>query len=683
MRARSDGGGSSGAGVNLAYMPALDGVRAVSILGIMLYHGGFSWAGGGLISVDVFFVLSGFLITTLLLKEWERNGTIRLSSFWARRARRLLPALFVLLGGIALYIWLFAPGGTQAEFRGDALSTLFYFGNWHQIFAGQSYFAQVSAQSPVLHTWTLAIEEQFYLVWPLVVLGVLKAWHSGRVLLVLAVLGTLASALEMALLFHPGADPSRLYYGTDTRAQDLLVGAVGAIVLLKRHPSGDPRTRACWSLVAAGAIGVFIWEWLTVSAGSNWLYRGGFLLSDVAVGVVILGVTLAPDGLPARALSVRPLTYVGRISYGLYLWHWPVFLVLDNARTGLVGWELFGLRFVVTFAIAVASWYLVEQPVRRLGFGAVRNWSWVPVGAAAAAGLLFVSAAGTEAASGVSSLGPGDPQASKFAYWIPSFPKSDHLQRVLFVGDSLSLYTGYWLAPYAARYGLFIGGRAQSGCGIATAVPYNLHGNVQYPIAPCVEQPALWQSDVDQFHPQVAVVIVGFWETLDRMYQGRWQHLGDPAFDAYETSKFEQAVSILSSRGARVVLMTAPYNDTGEQPDGQPWDEDSPARIDELNRIIKAVADRHPGVVSMLPLNKILDPAGHFTWKIGGKTIRTPEGIHTTKAAGILEAPIILPRLAAVAREPLTVAAPGAHAVPPNRANRLASPGNGPPSRGG
>src|ERR1700728_828819 len=223
-----------GVGTQLTYMPALDGIRAVSILGIMANHGGFAWAGGGVISVNVFFVLSGFLITSLLMKEWTRSGTIRLRAFGARGARRLLPALFVLLGGIGLYALLFAPGGTQSGIRGDGLSTLLYFSNWHQIFTGQSYFKQVSAPSPLLHTWTLAIEEQFYLVWPIVVVCVLKWTRSPRVLLMVAVLGVLASATEMALLFHPHLDPSRIYYGTDTRAQDILTGAALGILLFRQ-----------------------------------------------------------------------------------------------------------------------------------------------------------------------------------------------------------------------------------------------------------------------------------------------------------------------------------------------------------------------------------------------------------------------------------------------------------------
>ena len=380
-----------GVGTQLTYMPALDGIRAISILGIMANHGGFSWAAGGIISVNVFFVLSGFLITLLLMKEWTRSQTIRLRAFWARRARRLLPALFVLLAAIGLYALFFAPGASLGPLRTDGLSTLFYFSNWHLILTDQGYFTQVSAPSPLLHTWTLAIEEQFYLVWPIVVIVVLKLTRSPRVLFVVAVFGVLASAVEMAILYHPGVDVSRLYYGTDTRAQDILTGAALGILLSRRSPVSSKLMQAGFSWMAVIAAIAFGLEWWRITGSSTIPYQGGFLVADVMVALVICGVTLAPSGLPARVLSFRPLTFVGQISYGLYLWHWPIFLVLDQARTGLGNYSLFALRFVVTFIVAVLSWYLVETPVRQKTFRGWRSWAWVPVGAVAVVGVLFIT----------------------------------------------------------------------------------------------------------------------------------------------------------------------------------------------------------------------------------------------------------------------------------------------------
>jgi len=625
-------------------MPALDGIRAISILGIMANHGGFAWAAGGVISVNVFFVLSGFLITMLLMKEWTRSGTIRLRAFWARRARRLLPALFLLLGIVGLYAVYFAPSGTGSSLRGDGFSTLFYVANWHQIFTGQSYFAQLSSASPLLHTWTLAIEEQFYLFWPIIVVVVLKVTRSPRVLFMVAVIAVVASATEMALLFHSGADPSRVYYGTDTRAQDILTGAALGILLFRRPKVESERTRITCSWMAAAAMAVFALEWAGINGSSDLPYRGGFLLADVMVALVICGVTMSPNGLPARVLSFGPLTFVGRISYGLYLWHWPIFLVLDKARTGLEGWSLFALRLVATFVIAVISWYLVETPVRRMTFRNWHSWAWVPAGAVGVAGSLLITTVGAAAPATIL-LAPAVANASLKTYENAAFPQRGNELRVLVVGDSLSLTVGFWMSTYASEYGLVMRGRPLDGCGLATGVPYDLHGMPTYPLAPCAQWPSIWQSDVAQLHPQVVALVIGWWDTMDRMYRGTWQHLGDPAFDSYETKQIETAVSVLSSRGAHVALMTSPFYDSGEQPNGQPWDEDAPARVVLLNKMIESVAAMHPNIASVVPLNKYLDPGGHFASKIDGKVMRFSDGVHTTEDAGTYLAPKILPQL--------------------------------------
>ncbi len=528
--------------------------------------------------------------------------------------------------------------------RGDGLSTLFYFSNWHQILTGQSYYAEVSAQSPLLHTWTLSIEEQFYVVWPVLAVVILKLWRSPRVLLTVAVLGVLASAVEMALLFHPHVDPSRLYYGTDTRAQDILTGAAIGILLSRSPRASGERTRAAFSSLAVAAAAVFAFEWSMINRSTDLPYHGGFLLADAMVGAVIVGVTMAPAGLPARLLSFGPLTFVGRISYGLYLWHWPIFLVLDKARTGLQGWDLFLLRLVVTFAAAVVSWYVVETPVRKMTFANWRSWTWIPVGAVVVPGILFLTTATSAAATNIF-LDPSAVKASLATYEKATFPAQGHQVRVLVVGDSLSLTVGFWLSPYASRYGLVIRGRPLDGCGLATAVPYDLHGTPTYPLAPCAQWPSIWHSDVVALRPQVVVLVVGWWDTMDRMYQGRWQHLGDPAFNAYEKAQLTDAVSILHSGGAHVAIMTSPFYDSGEQQNGEPWDEDAPARVDVLNSLIRSVAARHPRIVSVVALNRYLDPDGHFTAKIDGKVMRFADGVHTTEDAGTYLAPKVLPPL--------------------------------------
>ena len=237
---RTRGGQDGRHRVKLTHYGALDGLRGVAVAAVLLYHGGVSWAHGGFLGVEVFFVLSGFLITSLLLAEWTRRTTIGLGAFWARRARRLLPALFCLVAVIGLYYAVAGSAQAIPGLKGDGISALTYWSNWHQIAAGSSYFAATGPVSPLEHTWSLAIEEQFYVVWPILVLGVL--WLAGRsgnrssrrpllVLFGVTVAGAVASVVDTAVLFDGGRNLDRVYYGTDTRASGLLIGAALAIGL--------------------------------------------------------------------------------------------------------------------------------------------------------------------------------------------------------------------------------------------------------------------------------------------------------------------------------------------------------------------------------------------------------------------------------------------------------------------
>jgi hypothetical protein len=270
------------------------------------------------------------------------------------------------------------------------------------------------------------------------------------------------------------------------------------------------------------------------------------------------------------------------------------------------------------------------------------------VGAVAVVGVLLVTTVDNGASTNVF-LNPKALNAKLHQYEHGGFPAHGKDLRVLVVGDSLSLTVGFWLTPYAADYGVVIRGRPLDGCGIATVLPFDQHGTVTNgTLAPCTKWPSIWGGDVKRVHPQVVVLVVGWWETMDRMYQGTWQHLGDPAFDAYERSQLEKAVAVLGAGGAHVVLMTSPYYDSGEQLNGQPWDEDAPSRVNRLNQLIGSVAAGHRRSVSVVPLNQYLDPNGHYTLKIDGKTMRFADGVHTTQAAGTYLAPKILPRLAAL-----------------------------------
>jgi peptidoglycan/LPS O-acetylase OafA/YrhL len=386
------------------HLPALNGLRALAVLGVMAYHLQLGWASGGYLGVDLFFVLSGFLITTLLLEEWVGTGRVRLAEFWARRAKRLLPALFLVLVALAAYLVLNGrfggPGANGlvdlSDLRGDALATLFYVGNWHAIFAHQSYFAQFSTPSPLQHTWSLAIEEQFYLVWPLVLLLLLRvarrSWRS--VGLAVAVVVTLLSAGLMALLFHPGGDPTRIYYGTDTRLFDLMAGVAVAFLAAARPQPGE-RARRALHVAGPAAAAVLAVLWVTTGTPQgiprNWMFDGGFLLCAVLAAVVVADARLLDRGPFARILSAPPLHFLGTISYGIYLWHWPIFVYMSGTRTGLATAPLDIVRIAATLVVATASYYLVERPVRRMRpRSALRFWL-APLAGAVTAAVLVVA----------------------------------------------------------------------------------------------------------------------------------------------------------------------------------------------------------------------------------------------------------------------------------------------------
>ncbi len=365
--------------VRMRYMPGLDGLRAFAVTAVLLYHADLSWIPGGFMGVDVFFVISGYLITSLLLAEHRNKARVGLGQFYLRRARRLLPALFLVLAVTSLFAVVFLPDEVT-KLRSDVVAALVYGTNWWQIFRNVSYF-EASGRPPLLqHLWSLAVEEQFYLIWPLMLAGMLKLWHGRRRPMVLTTTAmiTVSIALMIGLSISRGYpiehDPSRVYYGTDTRAFTLLIGAVLAMFwapwrLSKRTPPGGRMILDVLGICGLVGLGYMFVE---VSEFSPGLYRGGFVVCSLLAALVI-AVTVHPAADLSRFfLGLKPMRWIGERSYGIYLWHWPVFMItrpqLDISITGTPNLLL---RLGVTVALAELSYRYVEQPIRQ---GALGRW---------------------------------------------------------------------------------------------------------------------------------------------------------------------------------------------------------------------------------------------------------------------------------------------------------------------
>jgi peptidoglycan/LPS O-acetylase OafA/YrhL len=348
----------------LRYLPAVDGLRTLAVAAVFAYHAGLGWAGGGFIGVDVFFVISGFLITAVLLNELESSGNLNLLGFWGRRARRLLPALFTLLAATAVAVPLLAPD-QGARLQGDLLAALLYVTNWRLIFEHQSYFQAIGRPPILQHLWTLAIEEQFYLLWP-IVLSALLVWRRKPLRLVLPILGAAGvSAGLMALLYDPSTLTSAVYYGTETRLGTILVGAALACVWApnRLNPDGGGRARPVLEIGGLAALAGLAWVVVRTNQFSTGLYHGGFLLVALLSAVLVAAASHPAARSFGRVLGWRPMAEMGKRSYAIYLWHWPVIdLTRPRVDVALHGPPLLVLRIALTLALAELSYRLVERP---------------------------------------------------------------------------------------------------------------------------------------------------------------------------------------------------------------------------------------------------------------------------------------------------------------------------------
>ncbi len=632
---------------------ALDGVRAIAVALVLADHGGVPGMSGGFLGVDVFFVLSGFLITSLLLDEVGRTGRIGLKSFWIRRARRLLPALIVMVLAVVTARELFAAEAT-ANLRDEAVAALFWMSNWLFVAQHTDYFSHGAPPSPLQHTWSLAVEEQYYLLWPLMVTAVVAglaalAYRRGTPLtpralrtavFVLACAGVLASAAA-SITLAADASLNRVYFGTDTRVQALLVGAAAAALVVRdwRGLAGGVTTlRSRWTRWTARllpALGLVVLVLAAHGAtGSAEEFRHGLLIVvAVAAVLVIAPVALDQDGPVARLLSAGPLVGLGAISYGVYLWHWPIFLLVNGERTGVTGWQLFALRCAATLAVAAVSWWLIEQPIRE----------WRPVSvpmlplaaaSAATAAMVAMTIVPVKLTPQTPVPGPLVDSAALVAPEVPvevappPRPGAPGDMRVAVFGDSIAWTLMRYLPPTP---GVHFADYTTIGCGIARGGPYEYVGQELDQKPECDAWPSRWSQRISYERPDVVLLVVGRWEIVDRMNEGRWTHIGDEAYDSYLRAELRRALDILGSTGARIVVTTEPYNRRAEKPDGSLYPEDHPERVDTWNELLRGVVDDRPNV-TVADLNEKLSPNGYYTTKVDGIRMRS-DGVHPTPEA--------------------------------------------------
>jgi len=689
-------------------IPALDGMRAFAIVAVLLYHANFSWAQGGFLGVDVFFVLSGFLITGLLVGEHSRTGRIRLRIFYLHRARRLLPALYTVLAGVCLYVVLFLPK-EAAAFREDAAAALGYATNWWLIAGKQSYFGGTGRQSLLINLWSLAVEEQFYVVWPLVLCVLLNlrgARRHGRKTTSLwpALIGTVvlaaASATAMKKLYSP-LDPSRVYYGSDTRAFELLIGAGLALCVAaagsrrnartaqSRTPASVPTprwriaVRDCLGFCALVALGFAV---VAVPASTNWLYPAG-LLAVCGAAVLVIRAAMS-GGLFAKALAAKPLVWLGERSYSLYLWHWPVF---DVTRPGsdlsLPVPEDFALRIAVSLFLAHMTFMCIERPIRRGALGRAvarcrvslraRRLALPAFATALALGLVACAGGLGYALTGVAQRNPVNPNAiaigpgpaltlavptasptpststtptapTVVSTAIPTAmpPPPAHPPTVAFVGDSQGMTL---LLNKPANTGEYLDtiDDTTEGCGFLDGDITSRDGEERDLNDGCSGAVASWASKIASQHPDMVILMIGGWDEFNDKVNGVELTFGSAAWDANYNARLAAAVSGLRATGVpRIEIALLPCYRPVPEPGSGYW----PERGDDwrtrhvnalLTAYVQAQAQTGPGALLTLqpPPAFCTDP------KISSNLDYRWDGLHYYKPGAALYFQTAIPQL--------------------------------------
>jgi peptidoglycan/LPS O-acetylase OafA/YrhL len=673
-----------GARPRFSYIPGLDGIRGIwVVIGPLLYHAATDTVTGGILGIDLFFTLSSYLIISIALNEFESTGRIDLKAYAGRRARRLLPALFVALGLLTLYLVLLVPPSEFARWTGAIFSTLTYSANWYEIFSDVSYFEDFQ-HSPLRHVWSFSIEEQFYIFAPLYLTAVLVLFkrRANMALLVTMIAGTVASTWWMSHLYPGQGDPSRVYYGTDTRAHSLFAGIILAVAVRMYGPVRSRAGQLAWVASAYAATFFFAWAIFEISERDAWMFEhGGFLMVAGISCLMIYGVAqpgeapwhcrlpafLSADdaswggriacgslytilfttgwamvslvrGNPAfdhwpylvgvgigwfwygtARASVGPLhwflespliRWVGKISYGLYLYHWPIYLLVTPTRAG---WlvpgvdvvednNLVWIHLAITFGAAAASFYLVEQPVMKRNFPFTKKRITAVSGTSAVAtavvliliGLLWVNTRPAEGGAFTSSASPCAQQGL-----LP--PPEDEQLRVLVVGDSVALQIGEALCSWAIDNPgrMVVLNESHLGCVVGRyglkRIPEGDEGpvgelcsawNETVPTHVMLNSEVVsWPAAVAAFRPDVVLGHITAWDVTDRLIPSlgdEWVWIGVPAYDDYISAEYRLGTEVLGAEGAHVYWLEGAHIRREIRP------QNHPDRIDGLNDLVRA-----------------------------------------------------------------------------------------------
>ena len=656
------------------YLPALDGIRGLALIIMLLYHHGVTWVTGGELTVAMFFTLSGFLITRLLMYEWSTSQTLALRTFYERRVRRLFPTSFIVLSAVVV-VWTLFPGSGRRLASGEWFSGLFYFENFYLQAAGKDYGNLFGLGNPVQHLWSLSLEEQVYILFPLLCLVFLKgrrhaaaAWRLFSVLAALTAAGLVLGVVYKSHSPFWGAitgteiacrGSSCSYYALEVRSAEFFLGAAFAVLwaVWKQVPRLTEflrrpyMRRLSWVLLAFE-----FWMWWEVGLRNDWrdVWFPWAVLVHGVLTLVLIAYAQAGVGMN-RLLSWRPLILMGQTTYTVYLVHWPLFMLVESwrldpnlphVRIPGTSWVtvdnfwMFWFKIAFTYALVILIYRFIEDPVRRRERWKGRTiYPWLIGIALVGIVTTLVGADRRSSADDVMSVLDQDAleMQERAVAELPVLPADaptratadpDLPARVLFVGDSQSWVLASGLDDWEATNGVFLVPSPGVGCGVGRTTPIEYLGVEQEARPGCNEWRDALPAIVARLRPNLVVIVGGTADLSNRKIPGRddWSHVGEPDYDAWLTAEMRDFLDVVDDGGARILWFTSPdvdppyiVGETGEPP----FDEADPARTARYNELISAVAADDPRVVVADFASAVrAHPGGQFETKM------RPDGAH-------------------------------------------------------